>query len=74
MNFHNIVDIYSKFLLRGRLSRAVTCARIHFGKVLNGVLNRKIVKSSVNGLLRELLNIPSNVRLFSPSVLLNSYK
>ena len=25
-------------------------------------------------LLRELLNIPSNVRLFSPSVLFNSYK
>ena len=26
MNFHSMVDIYSKFLLRGRLSRAVTCA------------------------------------------------
>ena len=41
MNFHDMVDIYSKFLLRGRLSRAVTCARIHFGKVLNGVFRGK---------------------------------
>ena len=34
----------------------------------------EVVSLCVNNLIRELLNIPSNVRLFSPSVLFNSYK